>query len=146
MTDPTVAQPRCPDTPAQQAQERTTRGLLLYNRERDRIHQLDGDVWAVPSSQGGYWRVNLADETCGCQDFRYLCTDRATGEAFMNCKHIVAAAIARAKGRSPVQDHPHACVDGWVYLGYTDDAGQEQVEAVPCRRCADGMGEARRRA
>src|SRR5215212_3857981 len=80
---------------AQAMQERTTRGLLLYNRERERIHRLDGDVWAVPSSQGGYWRVNLADETCGCQDFRYLCTDRGTGVPFMNCKHIVAAAIAR---------------------------------------------------
>jgi hypothetical protein len=121
-------------------QERTTRGLLLYNRERERIHQLDGDVWAVPSSQGGYWRVNLADETCGCQDFRYLCTDRDTGVPFMNCKHIVAAAIARVKARER-EDHPHACTGGYVYLGYTafDEATGEEVEhyeALPCRRCS----------
>jgi hypothetical protein len=121
-------------------QERTTRGLLLYNRERHRIHQLAGAVWAVPSSQGGYWRVNLADETCGCQDFRYQCTDRETGVPFMNCKHITAAAIARVKAREQ-EDHPHACTGGYVYLGYTavDEATGEEVErveALPCRRCS----------
>ena len=139
MTDPTVAQPRSPDSEArwQALRERTTRGMLLYNGERERIHRLYGDAWAVPSSLGGFWRVNLADETCGCQDFRYACTDRETGEPFMCCKHIVAAAIARAKRRSPVQDHPHACIDGWVCLGYTEDDGNEQVEALPCRRCAE---------
>ena len=40
------------------------------------------------------------------------------------------------------QDHPHACVDGWVYLGYTatdEETGEEveMVEVLPCRRCAD---------
>lgn len=137
MTDTTVAQPRYPDSLAQAIRERTTRGLLLYNREGGRIHRLEGDLWAVPASEGGFWRVNLDDETCGCQDFRYACTDRETGEPFMSCKHIVAAAIARAKGRdaSLLQDHPHACLDGLVYLGYTDDEGDEQIEALPCRRC-----------
>jgi len=33
------------------------------------------------------------------------------------------------------QDHPHACWDGYVYLGYTDDDGEEQIEQLPCRRC-----------
>jgi hypothetical protein len=41
------------------------------------------------------------------------------------------------------QDHPHACLDGYVYLGYTDideetDEEVERVEALPCRRCAEG--------
>ena len=40
------------------------------------------------------------------------------------------------------QDHPHACLNGYVYLGYTvfdEDVGEEveRVEALPCRRCAD---------
>ena len=40
------------------------------------------------------------------------------------------------------QDHPHACLDGWIYLSYTvfDEAvGEEveRVEALPCRRCAE---------
>jgi len=56
----------------------------------------------------------------------------------MNCKHIIAAALARAMRPTPVQqDHPHACIEGWVYLGYTDDDGAEQVEVLPCRRCAE---------
>jgi hypothetical protein len=40
------------------------------------------------------------------------------------------------------QDHPHACLNGYVYLGYTavDEETSEEVErveALPCRRCAD---------
>jgi hypothetical protein len=35
------------------------------------------------------------------------------------------------------QDHPHACWDGWVYLGYTDpETDEERTERLPCRRCA----------
>jgi hypothetical protein len=81
----------------QAIRERTTRGLLLYNRERERIHRLEGDLWAVPSSQGGFWRVNLVDETCGCQDHRYQCSERDTGVVLVACKHVIAAAKARAK-------------------------------------------------
>lgn len=95
---------RVPDPPPREAfwaalRERASRGLMLFNRERDRIHRFDGDLWAVPSSMGGFWRVNVIDETCGCPDFRYQCTDPQTGEPFMACKHIVAAAIAVAKAR-----------------------------------------------
>jgi hypothetical protein len=40
------------------------------------------------------------------------------------------------------QDHPHACLNGCVYLGYTvldEEIGEEveRVEALPCRRCAE---------
>jgi hypothetical protein len=40
------------------------------------------------------------------------------------------------------QDHAHACLNGYVYLGYTavdEETGEEveRVEALPCRRCAD---------
>jgi hypothetical protein len=40
------------------------------------------------------------------------------------------------------QDHPHACLNGYVYLGYTavdEKTGEEveRVEALPCRRCAE---------
>jgi len=43
------------------------------------------------------------------------------------------------------QDHPHACLDGYVYLGYTavdEKTGEEveRVEALPCRRCAQEAG------
>jgi hypothetical protein len=39
--------------------------------------------------------------------------------------------------RSREQGHPHACWDGYVYLGYTDDDGEEQIEKLPCRRCVE---------
>jgi len=40
------------------------------------------------------------------------------------------------------RDHPHACLNGYVYLGYTvfdEEMGEEveRVEALPCRRCAE---------
>jgi len=40
------------------------------------------------------------------------------------------------------QGHPHACLNGYVYLGYTsfdEETGEEveRVEALPCRRCAE---------
>ena len=38
-------------------------------------------------------------------------------------------------------DTPHACMDGWVFLGFggEDENGEhvELVERVPCRRCAN---------
>jgi hypothetical protein len=42
---------------------------------------------------------------------------------------------------APPQDHPHACLNGYIYLGYTavdEETGEEveRVEALPCRRCA----------
>ena len=49
-----------------------------------------------------------------------------------------------ASARPPKeQDHPHACLDGFVYLGYVvesaDDLDGEvvQYERIPCRRCAE---------
>jgi hypothetical protein len=35
------------------------------------------------------------------------------------------------------QDHPHACWDGYVYLGYTGEDGEELIERLPCRRCSE---------
>jgi hypothetical protein len=40
------------------------------------------------------------------------------------------------------QDHPHACLNRYIYLGYTvldEETGEEveRVEALPCRRCAE---------
>jgi hypothetical protein len=40
------------------------------------------------------------------------------------------------------QDHPHACLNGYVYVGYTvfdEETGAEveRTEALPCRRCSE---------
>jgi hypothetical protein len=32
---------------------------------------------------------------------------------------------------------PHACMDGWVFVGYVDKDGEEREASYLCRRCAD---------
>jgi hypothetical protein len=31
---------------------------------------------------------------------------------------------------------PHACTDGWVFVGYIDEDGEEREASYRCRRCA----------
>ncbi len=31
---------------------------------------------------------------------------------------------------------PHACIDGWVFVGYVDEYGEEGEAFYACRRCA----------
>ena len=33
---------------------------------------------------------------------------------------------------------PHACMEGWVFVGYVDEHGEEREASYACRRCADG--------
>ena len=135
MDEARIAHP-APDPTAQEdrfraIRERSTRGLLLYNSGPDFAH-LEGSLWAVRASQGGYWKVDLDSETCDCPDFVHY-----GREYDVPCKHIAAIAIAHATCRGPRQrreDRPCACVDGTVYLGVEED-GQERTEAVRCRRC-----------
>ena len=35
---------------------------------------------------------------------------------------------------------PHACIDGWVFVGYIDEHGEEREASYPCRRCASEAG------
>jgi predicted nucleic acid-binding Zn finger protein len=72
--------------------QRTTRGMLTFNTGR--VHQIDDDLWAVPSTRGGFYQVNLIEETCPCEDFTFYCSERG-----LACRHVVAAAIAREKRR-----------------------------------------------
>ena len=50
--------------------------------------------------------------------------------------------LAQSAHEEHHQDHPHACMGGYIYLGYTyvsEETGDEveAYEAVPCRRCAE---------
>ena len=51
------------------------------------------------------------------------------------------SSVPHAHPSTEDQDHPHACLNGDVYLGYTalDEDGEEveRVEALPCPRCAE---------
>jgi hypothetical protein len=31
---------------------------------------------------------------------------------------------------------PCACLEGWVFVGYIDEYGEERETSYPCRRCA----------
>ena len=31
---------------------------------------------------------------------------------------------------------PHACIDGWVFVGYVDEHGDEREASYACRRCS----------
>ena len=34
-------------------------------------------------------------------------------------------------------ERPHACMGGWVFVGYIDEYGEEREVSYACRRCAD---------
>jgi hypothetical protein len=72
--------------------QRTTRGMLTYNTGK--VHQIDDDLWAVPSTRGGFYQVHLDDEVCPCEDNTFFGSERG-----VVCRHIYAAAIAREKHR-----------------------------------------------
>jgi DNA-binding XRE family transcriptional regulator len=46
---------------------------------------------------------------------------------------------ARAKKDQETDETPHACYDGWVYLGFDTEGGNGEpvqvVDKVPCKRC-----------
>ena len=33
-------------------------------------------------------------------------------------------------------ERPCACIDGWVFVGYIDELGEEREASYACRRCA----------
>ena len=34
-------------------------------------------------------------------------------------------------------ERPCACIDGWVFVGYIDEDGEEREASYACRHCAD---------
>jgi hypothetical protein len=34
---------------------------------------------------------------------------------------------------------PHACIDGWVFVGYIDEDGEEREASYRCRSCAANL-------
>jgi hypothetical protein len=36
-------------------------------------------------------------------------------------------------------ERPCACLEGWVFVGYIDEHGEEREAAYPCSRCADSL-------
>ncbi len=62
------------------------------------------------------------------------------GDGFYATRHREEDTIeAQYAGLERLEETPHACYEGWVYIGYEgeDENGEhvELVERVPCRRC-----------
>lgn len=97
MIDPSVAHRAHDPTPREERwraiRERTTRGVLTFNAGG--VAHLEGDLWAVRSSRGGFHRVDMAAEECTCEDFAYYGRDRGVA-----CRHVYAVAIAHATRRT----------------------------------------------
>ena len=34
-------------------------------------------------------------------------------------------------------ERPCACIDGWIFVGYIDEDGEEREASYRCRRCSD---------
>jgi hypothetical protein len=62
----------------------------------------------------------------------------------------MATQKSSAPAHSPAEDHddtvethyaslerPHACIEGWVFVGYIDEYGEEREASYRCPRCAD---------
>ena len=91
MSETSVAQGKRREREERLARER--RGIALFRERGEEIEHLKGRRWAVPSCSAGnpgLYVVDLEAETCECPDFE------KRGDSFA-CKHIYAAAIARAR-------------------------------------------------
>jgi len=34
-------------------------------------------------------------------------------------------------------ERPYACLEGWVFITYEDEHGEEREASYPCRRCSE---------
>ena len=85
MDTTTVAHPPTPDT-------RESRALALYRERGAEIVRTGPHTYLVPSCSGrGSYAVDYEAESCDCPDAR-----RHPG---LNCKHLLAVAVKRAKRR-----------------------------------------------
>jgi hypothetical protein len=138
----TIAHPAHPST-------REERGLELYRTRGHEIRQASPgeDLYLVPScTRQGFYSVDYREETCDCPDFLHW---------HENCKHILALAVAIAKGRiqhpelaagdpfvAGGKNRPCTCNDGWHFLGHVVESARDldgevvEYERVPCRLCA----------
>lgn len=77
--------------PAPRPDTRELRALALYREHGAEIVRTGSHTYLVPSCAGhGAYAVDLVAESCDCRDFEVRRE---------NCKHILAAAVKRAKRR-----------------------------------------------
>jgi hypothetical protein len=54
--------------------------------------------------------------------------DKSIGAGILRSPHCFAFSRERLRH--------HACTDGWVFVGYIDEHGEEREASYACRRCA----------
>jgi hypothetical protein len=69
-----------------------------------------------------------------------LRTHLDTGRIVLYAEAVVNTKPPREGPSSPEAhyaslERPHACIDGWVFVGYTDEYGEEREASYRCRRC-----------
>jgi hypothetical protein len=79
---------------------RALRALALYRERGAEIERTGPWTYLVPSCTGtGSWAVNYRTERCDCPD--------ALRHPDLNCKHVLAVGIHRAKRRRGVATPKH---------------------------------------
>jgi len=62
-----------------------------------------------------------------------------TGESSAPCAHLSTEdrdGTVEAHHSCLERLRPHACIGGWVFVGYVDEHGEEREASYACRRCA----------
>ncbi len=141
MDTQSLAHPAPPST-------REDRALKLYHERGDQVVAIGEGVFEVPSCSGRkVYEVHYGGqvESCSCKDFQFGNT----------CKHLLAVGIMHAARRSGVREirlmasvagdpfahagkRPCACLEGWVFITYEDEYGEEREASYRCRRCNAG--------
>jgi hypothetical protein len=74
----------------------------------------------------------------GARPIRRLLMDNA--ESSVHCAHPCAEGhddTVEAHYSCLERLRPHACIEGWVFVGYIDEHGEEREASYACRRCTD---------
>ena len=51
-------------------------------------------------------------------------------------RHRASSGLLFVEGTACLE-RPCCCLEGWVFVGYIDEYGEESEASYPCRRCAD---------
>ena len=58
-------------------------------------------------------------------------------------RHLMATRKSSAPAHPSTEDHDdtleahYACLEGWVFVGYVDEHGEEREASYRCRRCSE---------
>ncbi len=123
MTNRSLAHP----APRPNGDTRESRALALYRARGREIERIAPDVYLVPSCTGEHtYRVDLADESCSCPD--------ALRHPDLNCKHLLAVCVKRAKRRGAAARRLAALEDRYERQDLDADQRLELLDEIRALR------------